>query len=94
MTRILLALLCGSVLAGCSRSDVLELAEGIRIRAEGIGAQAEIRREYAALAAVGDGDYGTVRTVDQTPEPEKAAETEKAAAKPPQQPTEVVIQAY
>jgi hypothetical protein len=93
MTRILLTLLCGSMLVGCSRTDVREMAENVRIQAEGIGAQAEIRRQNARMDAAGDGGYGGVQPPPKEIEPEKAAEPEKAKAPPPQ-PVYVVVPAY
>ncbi len=94
MTRVLLLLICGSMLAGCSRDGVREVAEGIRIRAEGIGAEAEIRRQDARMAAMDDGGYGTamVPPRPEAVEPEEAPAPEKKA--PPPQPTYVVIPAY
>lgn len=95
MTRILLTLLCGTMLVGCSRTDVREMAENVRIQAEGIGAQAEIRRQNARMDAAGDGGYGTVQMPPkEEAAPEKAAEAEKAKAPPPPPPVYVVVPAY
>jgi hypothetical protein len=88
MTRILLTLLCGLVLTGCSRGDLREVAENVRVRAEGVGAQAEARRMNARMEAAGDGGYASVQMPEPPKaEPEKAAEPEKP--KPP--PTVYVV---
>lgn len=83
MTRILLALACGLILAGCSRGSLQEMAENVRVRAEGIGAQAEARRMDARMAAAGDGGYASVQLPEPPKaEPEKAPEPEKKKPQP------------
>lgn len=98
MSRILLALslttVVAGVLAGCSRTDLREMAEGVRVQAEGMGADAELRRETARIAAMGDGGYGTAQVpAPAAPEPEKAAAAPEKA-RPAPTPVYVVVPAY
>ena len=95
MTRILLVLLCGSLLSACSVGDLRQMAEGVRIQAEGAGALAEARRADARMEAAGGEGYGTASVVPaQGAEPEKAAAPEKEKAAPPPPPVYVVVPAY
>lgn len=94
MIRGLLALMFGLLLAGCSRDGLQEFAEGLRIRAENIGAQAELRRSEAMMET----GYGTV-FVPGPEEPAEALATQEPAAPaekakpPPPPPIYVVIPA-
>jgi hypothetical protein len=82
MTRVVLMLMCALAVAGCSGNDVREMAENVRIRAEGAGARAESRRMdvRASMSGVEDGYRGVQLPDPPKPPPEKKVEPEK---KPP-----------
>lgn len=91
MNRAFLALLCGSLLGGCSDGGVTEVAENIRIQAEGAGARSSFRRESSRssqISQVSDGvqSYTVPQGAQAAPEPKKAPVPEK---KP--QPVYVVV---
>lgn len=106
MNRLPILILAAASLAGCSVQDVRGAAETVRIRAEGIGAQAEAERSDRLLAEGGGGtayrDVAPEESLQQPGEGEagdaatgqaNAAGSTTPATPPPQQPVYVIVPA-
>lgn len=97
---LILFLVAAAGLAGCSVQDVRQTAENVRIRAEGIGAQAEAERSDRLIAQGGGTAYREVPQEDSLQQPAEpgTAETPAGApaaaaapAPPPPQPVYVIV---
>lgn len=104
MNRLAILLLIAAGLAGCSVQDLRRAAENVRVRAEGIGAQAEAERSDRILAEGGGGTAYREAAGEESlqqpgiGEPGAQGPVEPAAqastpAPPPQQPIYVIVPA-
>lgn len=100
MTRAMLILVCGLVLTACSGGDVQQMAENVRIRAEGVGARTEAERSDRKLAEAGGTVYREAPQEEavgaqgeRTAAGAEAAIPEEKAPPPPPPPIYVIVPA-
>lgn len=96
MSRLSLLMLIAASLAGCSVQDTRQMAENIRVRAEGFGARVEAERSDRKLAEGGTAyreapQEEALKPKDDPAEAEAEAATKEKAPPPP--PVYVVVPA-